>query len=222
MSRKDLLKKIQRCMALSKSANEHEATTALAIAQRLIAQYGVDQDELDTLDVEEATARRHPSQTAPRWETLLASAVVRAIRCSQILDGRERRFVGIGPAPEIAAYAFTVLLRQIKRARGRYIAEQLPRVRTAARKRARADAYCEGWATSVFTAIAALYPRLEPEERVTNHLAKRFGDQLTTIESRAAKGARTDNDWLHGRIAGSKVELHHGVDRSAAAPVLLT
>lgn len=47
--RDELLARIRKCLALAKSANEHEAAAALATARRLMDEHGVDQADIASI-----------------------------------------------------------------------------------------------------------------------------------------------------------------------------
>ena len=49
MNKKDVIEKIKKCLALSKSANQHEAATALRQAQSLMEKYNIDADDSELL-----------------------------------------------------------------------------------------------------------------------------------------------------------------------------
>ena len=217
--REDLLARIRKCLALAKSANEHEAAAALATARRLMDEYGVDQADVDTLDVGERVAKGSGAWTPSAWEAALVTAVTRAIPVKAISHGDSGwGFVGITPAPEIASYAFTALYRQLRRARAAYIATKLRRVTTAQRKTARADAFAGGWAGAVFAAIAAIYPKSELDPVVRTWLARRY-QHLKTIEPRErSAGKAGENDYLNGHRVGRNVQLSIGVGAAAPAP----
>lgn len=219
MTRAELLAKIRKCLALAKSANEHEAAAALSKARELMDAYGLDQADIDQLDVEEATSTAGCRAKPPRWEAFLVGAVTRALPCKVILSRTGRRFIGMAPTPEIAAYAFGVLHRHLRRARADYIATRLRRC--TARKTARADAFCEGWAAAVYGKIADLHPERNLDGLVLDYLARRY-PALTTVKPRAAKigGRIAEDDFNRGWDAGDRVQLHHGVAGSAPVPQL--
>lgn len=216
-----LLKKIRKCLALSSSANEHEAAAALATARRLMAEHGVTEEALAMAEIEEATARASRTKRPPRWESYLVAAIHRALDVVGLIDERgDRTFVGRGPRAEIAAYAFAALFRQLKKARAEYIGTKLRRCKPG-RKRARADAFCEGWAASVLGKIIAIAPEWEEDPLAQQYLAERF-PHAVTVNSRsgAPSGAVGTGDWFNGRAAGQAVELHHGVGGSAGMELL--
>lgn len=216
---KALLARIKKCLALSRSANEHEAAAALAKARELMDANGIDDATLALADVEEATARASRNLKPPRWESILSAAVCRVLQVAQFIDDRgDRTFVGRGPRAQIASYAFAVLYRQLKAARTAYIATALKRCKPG-RKRARADAFCEGWASAVHDQIAKLVPASPVDEGLSQYLAV-MHPGLVKIGSRAATLKRAANDFCRGSSAGSAVELNVGVG-AAAAPLAL-
>ncbi|QNG47410.1 DUF2786 domain-containing protein [Sphingobium yanoikuyae] len=212
MTRQELLAKIRKCLAMSKSANEHEAAAALATVRRLMEQYGVDQADVDLIDAGEYRAKGSCAWTPTRWETLLAVTVARAIPTTAISCGDTGwAFVGLTPNPEIASYAFGTLYRQLKRARTAYMATNLKRVKSPRRKTARADAFCEGWVVAVRVKIEALCPEAEMPEVVRAYIARNFRAVALLPRETAASGAAAENDRDHGWSAGRKVDLNQAV-----------
>src|SRR5690606_11677128 len=101
------------------------------------------------------------------------------------------------------SYAFAVLFRRLKSAHADYIRTQLKRCGPA-RKRQRADIFCEGWAIAVFQKIAELMPEPQGDELIGQYLAERH-PHLAPIGSRGAaiKGRGAVDDYWRGRSAGS-------------------
>jgi len=219
--RADLLKRIKKCLALAKSGNEHEAAAALAKAREMMDEYAVSAEEIELADVLEAPVKGSGAQRPALWENILCATVRRALCVDVVLSGSERIYIGRGAAPEIATYAFAVLFRQLKSARQAYVRSVLKRCGPA-RKRQRADVFCQAWASAVFSKIAALMPKAELDPLIGKYIEKRFGE-LGEVQSRQAsnKGRRTDGDYWAGRDAGSTVELSQGLGGSASAPALI-
>lgn len=218
---KRLLAKIRKCLALARSDNEHEAAAALERARALMAEHGIDDATLAMADVEEATARASRNIRPPKWETMLSATVCRAFACIVFInmDG-DRVFVGRGARPDVAGYAFAVLYRQLKRARGDYIETRLRRCKPG-RKRQRADIFCEGWAASAYSKIAAIVPECRDDDGLQQYLTlTRPG--LVQVRSRAASitGKSANDDWFNGMAKGLSAELNGGV-QGAAAPLRL-
>ena len=53
MNRDDALKKIKKCLALGRSASEHEAAAAMRQAQKLMEQFGLREQDVSLADVAE-------------------------------------------------------------------------------------------------------------------------------------------------------------------------
>ncbi len=207
---KALLAKIRKCLALAKSANEHEAAAALAMAQRLMAEHGIDEAGLELVEVDEASARASRNVRPPRWESILAATVCHALSVVQFIDlSGDRCFVGRAPRPEIAAYAFAVLFRQLKSARATYISKELRRCKPG-RKRQRADVFCEGWASAVRRKVEQLMPTPNDDEAVQRYLELQHPG-LVAIEARTAKLARASGDLWNGWASGHSIELNTGI-----------
>lgn len=216
---KALLAKIRKCLALSRSANEHEAAAALAKARALMEEHGIDNAMLELAEIEEATARASRNMRPPRWESILARTVCRGLSVSHFIDGQgDRCFVGRGARAEVASYAFAVLFRQLKAARASYIASALRRCKVA-RKRARADVFCEGWAAAAFVKICELVAESPEDAAIGAYLAVQHPG-LATVSNRAASAKRAENDFWRGHARGGEVALNVGVG-AAAAPLQL-
>lgn len=219
--RSDLLAKIRKILALSKGSSEHEASAALAKARELMDQYGVDEADVALSEVAEAMTRVSGTIRPAQWLLTLISAIRRAMPVDALLDASGVVFIGVGAAPEIASYAFQVLLRQHRQARAEYSASRLKRC-SLKRKRARADVFSEGWASAVFAAIARLYRPTPLDPLIRDYLARHHAD-LQSVSGRQAnvRGAIAHDDRSAGRSAGRDVQLHQGVS-AADAPLLLT
>ncbi len=218
---KALLAKIKKCMALARSSNEHEAAAALAKARALMEEHGVTDAQLELAEVDKATARASRTVKPLMWETFLSSTVDRALNVVSFIDANgDRTFVGRGPTSTIAAYAFAVLFRQLKRARTDYIARHLKRCRPG-RKRQRADVFCEAWALAVYRKIVALLPERAPDDLVKRYLVERHPSLVNvSVRGASTKGRGTSDDFWRGHSAGWQVDLNQGVG-GAAAPQLL-
>lgn len=142
MNKEKALEKIKKCLALSQSANEHEAAQALKQAQALMRKYGLNDVDVALLEVSEASVGC--ALGLPSWHQLLISQCARAfgVECYKSSGGglAEVRFYGVAGKPDLAAYAYEVLLRQIKKARRDYMRTQLSGVRTGKNKTFRGHA----------------------------------------------------------------------------------
>jgi len=146
MNRDQALAKIKKCMALGRSANPHEAAAAMRQAQKLMAEHGLSDTDVELSDVSETTCAA--ALNAPDWEVFLANVVAQAFGCDVLwtatrkwIGHKPRRqmavlFIGVGSHPEIAGYAWQVLDRQCARQRLDHIRQQPTQDRRTDRRRA--------------------------------------------------------------------------------------
>lgn len=213
MTDRAIIDKIRKLLALARGSSEHEAASALAKARAMMDAYGITDGDVAMAEVDEASTRCSRAATPPMWENALAITVERALGVMSFHGGGIRTFIGRAPKAEIANYAFSVLHRTLKAQRAHYIATKLKRA-TLARKRARADVFCEGWAIAIYVKIEALYPASAQDELVDQYLADRHPG-LVASDARVAK-LKAEDDYRCGHFAGSNVDLHMGVGGSAA------
>ena len=228
MDRKSAIEKIKKCLALAKSANEHEAAAALRQAQALMEKFGVEDDDILMSEVckdhVQAGAKAKPVQ----WESWLAVTVAEAFGCEMIfsrsLAAGYWTFIGCGPAPEIATDAYRVLLRQLKKARAEYQQRECKRLIPASRIR-RADLFCEGWVNAVASKIAKFAGSQRNTDALKAYMAKEYADlgSLATRDRQAGKSLRGGDDGAHyaGWKSGKEAQLNHGIGGAADTPLAL-
>lgn len=224
-----IFEKIKKCLALSKSSNEHEAAAALRQAHALMRLHGISEDEVEAAKVCDSATRAGAKRRPPLWEAGLVSTVGTAFGCAILFEmsgnSGHWRFIGVGQSPEIATYAFQVLFRQCRKARAAYIAVALKRCATG-RKTERADMFCRAWVATVSKQVDAFAdPRRD--SAIAAYLKVQYPEtsESPTFEPRnRTPGRQVDRslymDFLAGRDAGQSAQLHHGVE-AASEPLRL-
>lgn len=219
--RKKIFEKIKKCLALSASSNEHEAESALRQARALMEKYGIDDQDMLAYEVSEQRAKSGAKRKPVSYENALACRVADAFGCRVIFitpalwnSQGQWSFICCGVAPEIASYAFQVLLRQCKRARTEHISTKLKRCKIATKTR-RADLFCEGWMYAVSGKIAALAENEQQTSAIDAYVAKHF-PSLKSLDSRDRNDGRKlrdheYDDFTLGGHAGKNAELNRGV-----------
>ncbi len=217
-TRKAIFEKIKKCLALSSSSNEHEAEAALRQARALMEKHGIDHTDMLAYEACEERVKGGAKNTPSSWETRLAAKIADAFNCRLIfMEGwvkGEWTFIGVDAAPEIAGYAFSVLLRQCKRARTEHINTNLRRCKTATKTR-RADLFCAGWVHAVTGKIAAFIGDERSEQAIEAYFVKHY-PTLRDIAPRNRNTGKTlrdheFNDYMRGSMAGKNAELNRGV-----------
>ncbi len=138
MTREEIIRKIKKCLKLSASANEYEAGLALQRAQEMMAKHGVSIHDVELSEITRHRSKATASRRPPNHVVMLADVVKRAFGCECLFSSRRRafegwtcdaQFIGADANPEIAAYAFSVLLRQMERGRKAYLGTLSRRMR---------------------------------------------------------------------------------------------
>lgn len=226
LSRDEAILKIKKCLALSKSSNEHEAAIALRQAQALMHEFQIDPD---LLDIVEASSESKATKIPTSWEASLVMMIARAMQCKPIFSSGSSTwgikaswtFIGIDPAPEIASYAFDVLYRQVNRSRKNFIETTLKRVSVKKNKVRRADLFCDGWIESIKHLITGLDIDVPANtaERIKKYMDKSRGQLSSFTPKDRNKGKtfsdRAANDYHAGRESGKAAQLNQAMNAGA-------
>jgi hypothetical protein len=224
MNYDEVVLKIKKCLALSKSSNEHEAAAALRQAQKLMEKFRISEVDVCAAGATEHASDAGAARNAPQWEAQLAGLVADAFGCDVFLECAYPKgswcFVGVAPAPELAGYTFDVLARQLRRARADYIGTKLRRCQRVTKTR-RADIFCEGWVSTVSQTVAVFARTDEEEAAVGAFMAKNYG-ALQTFKPlnrhAGALGRSETDDFYSGHAQGQDAQLLRplGTQRQAA------
>lgn len=222
MDRETALRKIKACLRLAASPNATEAATALRQAKAMMDAHGI--NERDSLDVDEAEAPTRARGADPTKSiSMLATLCARSFGARSVYVQRHGstvfRFHGLHGAGEIAAYAFTVLRRQLDKDRLKHIS----RVRKRANREHRGEIFAQAW----IVGVADMLPKAELgslETRAINLAVELRYPNLSDGESRdlirpSKRTGRLDiNDRYAGHVAGKAARLHRpvGADPSTA------
>ncbi|BBF85723.1 hypothetical protein DLM_2108 [Aquitalea magnusonii] len=186
--------------------------------------YGVEDGDILMAEVSEAKVKAGAKTKPVKWESQLSTTVATAFGCRKIfvqeLKAGYWTFIGCGPAAEIATYAYTVLMRQLRKARSEYQQTHCKRLVPASRTR-RADLFCEAWVAGVRRQIEAFAGTQANEEALEVYMAKEYPDLGTLVprDRQAGKSLRDGdvNARAAGWNAGRKATLNHGVDNKPLA-----
>ncbi|WP_110995458.1 DUF2786 domain-containing protein [Pseudomonas sichuanensis] len=219
MDRNKALDKIKKCLRLASSSNPHEAAAALRQARALMEKYQVTDGDVLMADVQETTVRSGSKVNPPKWEVQLSVTVAWAYNCGIVFLVGPGQWAFIGEMSEVASYAMTVLLRQVRQHRRDYMADKLKRCK-AATKTKRADVFCEAWVRGVRRAVAEFAGTNKPSAAVLAYMGKHYPDldKLNPLDRNASTNklsARALNDAANGIEAANGVQLNHGVNGEA-------
>ena len=104
MDKQAVLEKIKKCLALSKSANEHEAAQAMKQAQALMKKYEVDAVDVVLSEVSERGSGRKMAVKLAEWQWAVANMISEVFGCKCYQLANAMFFYGLGNRAEIASY----------------------------------------------------------------------------------------------------------------------
>ena len=218
-----LKSKIKKLLALSKSPNPNEAASALKMAQELMAEYKVDQDDLNSFEITEETTKTARRNTPPRYEWDLFYEISVAFGCKVIHDIKSRgcawRYIGLRHRAQVSAYIGQVLLRKLRSARAEYI-KTLYRVRSRHRKTQRADDFCNAWVSTVTRKLSVFAGLAEEEQKAVDFYVAKNYPNLRGVNP-TSRSFGNPADYYNGHRAGEGVQLQHGVGADPRSSRLL-
>lgn len=213
MNRESAIRKILSCLRLGASANPNEAAAAIRQAKALMDKYGLTEADALTSGVKcESAKTRSRGGNLPESLLWLANVVAKAYGCRPVIhrswSDTRIDFYGVGSAPKIAGYAFTVLRRQLERSQAQHVA----RVRKAANREARREAFARGWVSAVSALLPVGPPSVEHATAVALRVDSIAG--ATTAEARGSNGTGKSgwSDQAAGFAAGKSARLHSGLN----------
>ncbi|TKI08637.1 DUF2786 domain-containing protein [Martelella alba] len=222
---KRYLQKIKKLLSLAqRSTNPHEAASAMSKAQTLMQAHGITRTDVGLADINEVNSQGAPSNAnaIPSYMNNLARVIAKAFgvkyffsRNNVYRSGMPKRvavFYGPHERPEIAAYAFDVLTRQLKGARNNFI-NGLHGNTKRGNKAARADQFCEGWVIGVHKIVTEFAIPEQEEKLIIAYLTwMEESGRIKTFESRGAKKAGNDDRArTEGYFSGLNAKLNQGV-----------
>lgn len=199
MDKEKAIARIKKCLALSKSPNEHEAAAALRQAQKLMASHGVSEEDVDESAVISDFVD-HDDYEHARRKPLVIVAVAKLMRqafgtetvweCSPSRKHRVRYF-GTQAAVTLSTYSHVVVYRAANAAWRKYLKER-PHLKGVRNARA---SFVLGWCDAVADKVQALSPDPEVVERIERKKLEHYGPGGL---SNSTSGSRTLYSGVHG------------------------
>ncbi len=219
-----ILEKIKKCLALAKSDNPHEASSALRQASKLMAMHNLSMSDVDASTIGQTTAKtgdaKHRMPAA--WLLQLAHLIGSSFECT-ILAGKSTRdgqsvvFVGPKGSTELAAYAFVVMRRQLEQARKAFT-KTLPSEMYQGAKRRCGDKFVDGWIYAVHTQIKDFAGIDETVTEAINAYMKKTHPDIEEMKpSRKGKAHRMSRADIHAVNAGIAAGSDARLRRAATA-----
>ncbi len=207
-----IIKKIEKCFALSKSSNEHEAAAALRQATKLMAAYNITEEAIKGASIGESEAATNAWTRPPGWEMDLLNIIKTAFGCEVIMrlgNSSTKRltqvvYIGVKHQAKLAAFAHEVLRRQVERDRTKYTAGLTGYTR--GEKIAAGEAFSRGYVSNLHRQVEALAVPPDQAERI-----KARKEVLLGGAGKNYKPNKVPTDYaalLAGHEAGRHASLH--------------
>lgn len=226
MDLESAIKRVKKCLELSRSASEHEAATALRQAQALMRKFNLSADGVLAHDVGEATIKAKYKSKPPSWDWILVHAAASMFGCVVLFEftpskGSRWIFIGEGGNAEVASYAYEVLSRQLRRSKAAFM-DGLPTGLGVGMKRKLSKGFAEGWVSRVVGMIAKYAGAMQDPPETVKAYVNTHNNNLKKANVRAFKVGDPVKDYAisAGFREGAKAQLHPGV-RHGDGPVLL-
>ena len=222
------IQRIKKLLAMARNnSSAEEAALALRRAQRLIETHKLTEADADLMDINEASTQKAPShaEKMPEYMAILAEMVARVFGVKFYTShGTEQwgkpakrtiHYYGPDERPQIAAYSFEVLGKQLVKARRDYLSTLRKNIKQAT-KVARADTFCSAWVNGAY-AVVSDFAVTEAETTLMEcYRSRKLSEGMKRLEPRKPGKARgTDKAESEGYLAGRNAQLHHAVSSSA-------
>lgn len=220
------LQRIKKLLNLaSRTTNAGEAANAMSQAQALMLKYGVTATDIELMEINEASSKSAPSHAnhPPKYMLHLVAVVKRAFGVEGYLSftpnssftKRTVVFYGPNERPQIAAYAFDVLSRQLMKARREFTSGMRKNIKQST-KIVRGDTFCEGWTGGVYQVIQD-FAASDAEKTLMVAYSKKLNEELELWKTNgrdAGKARGVDTARYAGYVAGKNASINHAVNGS--------
>lgn len=223
MEHKKILDKICKCLRLAESGNPHEAAMAMRQAQGLMKKYDIREDQVLAATVSETVKNVAGGANPPFRVLALSSMVADAFACQAFVARRRGQasrfhFIGMGYGPEVAGYTFTVLHRQLKRARRDYIQQLL--IDNKAEKTRRGNVFAQAWLYRAARTVAEFTEDRQGKEAIEAYIREQYGELGTFSRSPVLTDSGDHDDVLSGMQAADGVSLFRPMHQKTPHPRL--
>lgn len=230
----DILRKIQRCLALANDKRGDQNTSAIALrqAQKLMETYNISHtavlaSQVSEIDIRSKVAVVNPSQ----WEVNAIHFICEAFGCKHLWTkgGPEPTKKGywsiLGPKMQVQVceYAWVVTMRELLKARNEFVRKltadralcELPRKI----KSKMADSFCMGWGYAIREKISVF---ADPDGLIAAANAAHMAEKHpNAAKSEVKKNHFRSNELMNmGASAASSFSLHRPMDQNEGSQPL--
>lgn len=215
-STKSIAAKIAKCLSLANSDNPNEAQAAKRQAAALMKKYSLTSADVEALAINHNEIKATPRYQLPVYLSALAGVIAKAFGCETTVTVGTKycastlSFFGSGIKPELCAYTYSVLRRQLLKDRKAY-RDSLSRYKPTNRTR-KADLFSEAWVAKVAHQVKEFAGTAQEKAAIAAYHAQRGATIIADTRKGAAIKDKNDyTAWLAGNTAAADVSLHKPV-----------
>ncbi len=226
MDNSRILEKVEKCLSLASGCNEYEVALALQTAQGLMDKYSITIEDVKLSEISRYKAAMGNEKKPARYMWNLVDMVCSIFGCKPVLSpgwgfkGYKTtvEFIGFGPSPAIAAYAFDILKHKLIKGR-RECLETLIRYRRQNIVR-KADAWAEAWVLSVRVKVKKLVLDNKKETLILKWKSQTYRN-LASQRPNNIKIKKCDNGAIKSAFSSeSDEDQHDGITGSSDSSLL--
>ena len=235
---KQVIEKIKKCFALSKSDNENEAALALENARRMMLKYNIEQSDLvknDVEDIEEidfelASKFNTPATQLAYWvgKAFMVRPIIMKNKTGYHKVSSKIRFIGATSDLSAGTYIWSYLLNIIEnKSQEYYLSVKHTKAKWAPleAKKVKSD-YAYGFVVSLSEKLKAMEEERKVknpyEEQISNALVvvkdslitKYINDSLGKLKTQKSSITYNKNHMEAGYSEGERTGIHKGVGSS--------
>ena len=210
MDKQKIISKIQKCLRLAESGNPNEAASALRQAQGLMRKYGICEQDVHTLQINESVASSGGYYNPPYWALALSELIAESFDCRVYIARRDEaqpqfRFIGLEHSATVAAYSFTVLYRQLRLARRDYMKALGLEDRQEARRRG--NVFAQAWLFRIARVVAEFVGNPESQVAIDDYVQAHYGETADLLRDHTQPETQDYEVILSGLRAAHTVHL---------------
>lgn len=216
LDKQKIINKIHKCLRLADSGNPNEAAMALRQAKALMRKYGIDEHEV-SIHVNEVSASSAGYYNPPYWAVALSELIAESFDCRAFIARQEEqrpffRFIGVDFAATVAAHTFTVLFRQLRRARRQYMTDLA--CEDSQERLRQGNVFAQAWLFRIARTVAEFAADGRRQQAVDDYVQAQYGDTMDFVRDPTDPASEDYEVILSGMRAAGAVRLFRPVDES--------
>lgn len=183
---------------------------ALRQAEALMRKYGISEQDIHSLQVNEISASSGGYYNPPYWALALSELIAEAFDCRVYIARRKDahpqfRFIGLEYTATVAAYSFSVLYRQLRLARRAYMKALELDDRQEVRRRG--NVFAQAWLFRIAKVVADFVGNAASRATIDAYVRSQYGETVDLARDYTDPKSRDYEVILSGLRAGHAARL---------------